>query len=453
MSLFKRAFAPERRTITSLPWLQSTSTQSGEAVTDHSALRLSAVWACVTLLADLVSAMPVDVYRAGRDFTRVPVDPVGVIARPSTLGLTRREWVQQGMISLLLRGNAYGLITARDTFKRPLHVDWLWPEMVTVLHAQALDRPGYFVAGIPTPQEDLVHLRGHMMPGRVEGLSPIAYQAETIGAGLAVQKFGAQWFGQGAHPSAILSTDHVLDADGAKAMKDRFVAAIRGRREPAVLGAGITYTPIQVSPEESQFLESQQASVNAIARMYRVPAERIGGTSGGSSLTYANRDQRNLDLLSDTVNFWLCKFEDALSDMLPPGEYAKFNVDSLLRADLKTRYEAHQIAIEAGFLTIDEVREIEDMAPLAAGEDATSSPHTRAQIEAAMKAVHTLIGTGMTAVEAREFLNSAGANLDIPGPDLAAAKATVTTTVGGANGNAAGTAVRADRVRRAGAGR
>lgn len=367
MSLFARS--REARAITSVPWFTESTSRSdaGVAVNERTALQLSAVWACVSLITDLIASMPVDVYTE-RNGVRRPVDKKpNIIASPSLRGLTRREWVSQAMHSLLINGNAFGVITS-EINGRIEAVEWVSPVNFSVYEPSELAPPIYYLDGQIIPSNKVVHLRANLVPGSVVGLSPIEYQAQTIGIGLAAQKFGAQWFGQGAHPSALLTTDHPLKPEQADAMKKRWIAALRGNREPAVMGAGIKYTAVQVTPNESQFLETTMANLGEIARIFKVPVELIGGAAEGSAVTYANREERGLDLLAFNIQPWLTKLEDALDALLPPGQFVKFNVDAMLRVDLITRFQAHAIALQNHFETLDEVRDLEDRAPLNNGE-------------------------------------------------------------------------------------
>jgi hypothetical protein len=134
-----------------------------------------------------------------------------------------------------------------------------------------------------------------------------------------------------------------------------------GRHRPAIVAGG-TYKPISVAPEEAQFLETTKANVATIARFYGVPPEMLAAESG-NSLTYANVEQRSLDFLTDGVRPWLVRLERAISTLLPRNQHAKFNPDAIVRVALKDRYDAHATAIAAGFLTINEARELEDLPP------------------------------------------------------------------------------------------
>lgn len=342
-------------------------TSSNVTVNADTALGLSAVQRSVRLLADTVSMLPVHAYRSNGDTrSKLPTQPQ-IVADPSLI-LSPEEWLQQAMVSLLLWGNAYGVVVTRDRLGIPTGAEWVDPKNVEVSQTSSLSRPSYRIGSSPVDADEVIHIRAFLKPGSVVGSAPLTMMRETFGLGLAAQKFGAQWFGADAHPTGILTTDGAVTEEAAKTIKARFMDALRGKREPAVLGAGMKYEQIQVSADESQFLETQQAVVADVARAFGIPAEMIGGSSSGSSVTYANREQSALDFLTFSINPWLVRIERALSAQLPQGQFVKFNPDALLRTDTKSRYEAHQIALKNHFQTIDEVRNLEDRPPLDNGE-------------------------------------------------------------------------------------
>jgi HK97 family phage portal protein len=131
-----------------------------------------------------------------------------------------------------------------------------------------------------------------------------------------------------------------------------------------VVGAGLRYERVSVPPDEAQFLDAQRFTVEQIARLYGIAPEMIGGATSGSSVTYANREQRSQDFLTFGLMPYLVALEDGLSALIPRPQRVRFNVDGVLRSDLKTRYEAHAIALSSAFMTVDEVRQIEDLPPM-----------------------------------------------------------------------------------------
>jgi len=350
--------------------LDAAPTYAGVGVDSDSALRLSAVWGCVGLLADLTSTMPLLAYRAG---ARQPVETEPLLFTAPAADTDLSDWLYEVMMSLLLRGNFYGLVVARSGAERPTQIEPLHPDRITVTVMPDQHGVVYRLDGSPIERDDLFHLRAYRMPGSVVGLSPIRYHAETIGLGLAAQQFGARFFGDNATPSGLLTSEQRLTGDQARQLHDRWKATRGGQRGTAVLGEGLKFQPISVAPEESQFLESQRFSVQQVARIYRVPPELLGSESG-NSMTYANIESRDLTLLKYALNPWLTRLERTLTRLLPRGTYCKFNRGQLLETDLLTRYQSYEIGLRAGFLTIDEVRELEDREPLPAPRPAIERP-------------------------------------------------------------------------------
>jgi HK97 family phage portal protein len=339
-------------------------TYSGAPVDEEHAMRLGAVWACVDLLSEIVATLPVDEYRRAEGGPPTLLAPSRLLSDPSGDGSGFEVWCRQLMDSLLLRGNGFGLIEAIDT-------DTLWPAQISVLHPDRITttREGSFgpvewrLDNKPIdqwPAGPLWHMSAYNTPGSPLGRSPIRYAAETVGLGLATRKFGSQWFGDGAHPTAVLESEHPISEADAIILKARIKATMYDNREPLALGAGVKLNSIQVNPNESQFLETSQANVADVARYFRVPPEMIGGKAA-DNLTYANQEQRGIAFLTYTLNPWLVRLERALSRLTPRGRFVKFNADALLRTDLKTRYEAHVLGIRAGMFTPNERRNIEDM--------------------------------------------------------------------------------------------
>jgi HK97 family phage portal protein len=137
------------------------------------------------------------------------------------------------------------------------------------------------------------------------------------------------------------------------------------QRGIAVLGSGAKFQPVTIAPEEAQFVETQKANVSTIARFFGVPPEMVGGETAGH-MAYSSPEQRSTDLLVYSVRPWLHRVERAVSALLPRTQEAKFNAGGMVRATLLDRYQAHEIALRAGFLTVNEVRELEDRPPLPA---------------------------------------------------------------------------------------
>jgi HK97 family phage portal protein len=342
---------------------RSRLTTSGQVVNDDRALQLSAVWGCVDLLSTLVSTLPIAEYRKIDGVRKVQTTPA-LLEDPAGDGTGFEVWLRQLITSCLLRGNAYGLIERIGPDGWPVQISSLHPDRITWRRERNLGPVTSFLDNEPIlrwPLGPLWHLPVYVTPGSPIGMSPIQYAANTIGLGLAAQRFGAGWFDGGGLPIGTLESDQIIDADTAVKLKERVRETMRPG-EPLVLGAGLKFNAIQVNPEDSQFLETSKANADDIARFFfrRPPGE-------GGAVTYANVEARSLDLLTYTLTGWLVPIEKALTRLRPRPRYVKFNADALVRVDLAGRYKAHDIAIRSGLNSRDERRELEEYGPIPDG--------------------------------------------------------------------------------------
>lgn len=343
----------------------------------RTAMTLAPVWASVRLIADSIAALPLQTFRKTGD-SREKIDTPPLFTDPSLFG-GQFESIQRPLVSLLLRGNAYGLITEFDSMG-PRRIEWLHPDEVSLQEDETTARPMWQWKGRPVEPfqgrdspGQLLHIPWIVMPGRVLGLSPISAFRETIQEGILAHRFGREWFKHGGIPSAVLETDQKVDEEQGNRIKQRFKDAVRGR-EPVVLGVGTEYKPISVNADESQFLMSIKANAAQIASIYGVPPDRVGGELAQRTITYANVEQDSLNLVKHSFQPYLVKLEQHFSQLLPRPQFVKFNVDALVRADLKSRMESHKLALDAGWLTKDEVRELEDLPPLTAAQEEEMAP-------------------------------------------------------------------------------
>jgi HK97 family phage portal protein len=377
-------------------------TSAGVAVTTDKALSVDAMWSSVNLLASTVANLPVDVFN-GSGTAKTPVVPMPPFVAMPSLIVTRRDWVYQAMVSLLLRGNAYGLVTAWKVDK-PQNVEWLDPDTVKVTQRSSLREPTYKINGEDVAADQLIHLRAFLKPGSAVGMSPVAYRAETLGISLAAREYGAGFYSSGGHPTAVLSNpEATLTPEDAAKVKERYRATVANKREPLVVGKDWKYDAIQVSPQEADFVASMGYSDAQIARMYGPGlAEVLGYQTAGSSLTYSNRVDRSLDLLTYTVMPWINKFEDLLTSSVGLPNVVKFNTNALLRADNKARFDAYKIGIDSGFLSDDEARELEDRPPLVLSTQDALAKYAEplgALVRAGFKPDAALVALGLDPIE------------------------------------------------------
>src|SRR6266508_4423328 len=270
--------------IGSIPPVQS---WSGVQVTPDRALRLSTVWGCVRLLADSVSTLPLQVFR---DDERDPLPTPRLLQRPSADHPELSDWLWATMACLLLRGNAWGMVTDRAGVL-PSQVDLLDPDRVAVQEDR--DAPPVIrVDGQEVDRGELWHVKAYPVAGSILGMSPVAYAREAIGLGIAAEQFGAKFFGDSATPQGVLTSEQRLDHDTAEALSARWEKRHGGRRKVAVLGSGAKFQQVSIAPEESQFIETQKLNAAQIAAIYGVPAGMLPGVELAGHEDYSSPEQR-----------------------------------------------------------------------------------------------------------------------------------------------------------------
>jgi len=344
-------------------------TTAGVNVLQSTALRVAIVYACVSLLADTVSQLPIDVYQRMRNGEKRLVQNTPQIIDQPGMWLTQMEWVQQQMVALLLRGNAFNLVSARDEDGYPTQLISINPDLVSVRRRPGDGRTIYTVNGELVDDYDMQHIRAFMIPGWPLGLSPVDSFSQTIGLGIASERFASRYFADNATPSSVLETAADITDETAREIQKRWIQSHGGARYPAVLGGGLQFKPISITPEESQFLQTQSFNNLQIARIFRIPPHMIGEvdrtTSWGKGIEEQSRMFYQLSLVP-----WLKRLEDKMTSWLPPNMYVRFNPEGLLRADTSERYAAYLQARQGGWLNVDEIREKEDLPPIEDGSGA-----------------------------------------------------------------------------------
>lgn len=209
---------------------------------------------------------------------------------------------------------------------------------------------------------DVRQLQLTHVPGEPLGQGPIQAWADGLRGAIDAHQYAAQWTKRGGRPTGILTTDQTLSAEMAKEWKDAANKTMTPEGGVAVLGSGLTYKQCYLTPAELQLLDVRKVNVISVARIFGIPARLMLTSGDGDSKTYANMEQESILFVRHTLMPYMREIEAALSELLPDD--VRFNVDGFLRPDTTTRYAAHKVAIEAGFLTIDEVRAIEGLNPL-----------------------------------------------------------------------------------------
>ncbi len=274
-------------------------------------------------------------------------------------------------MSWLARGNLYADVLQRSAAGYPVQLLPFHPDTVTMVLRDG--EPRWYVGGRPIEDNStFLHRRVNPVPGAIQGRSPIAQHAAQIGLSLTATAFGAAWFADGAHPGGMLTNSEIeMNGAEAKTARQRFMAALQGR-EPVVLGKGWNFSEIQISPEESQFLETQGYSEAQCCRIFGPGFAEVLGYESGGSLTYSNVESRSAHLLVYSVNKWLRRLERLLTSMLPRPQYVVIDRDAILQSTTLERYAAHASALTNGWKVINEIREDEDLPPVPWGNEPIS---------------------------------------------------------------------------------
>lgn len=379
MSFVERALASrsgsEQRVISGAPWRPWESPwwrfniggpvhPTRAAFGADKALGLPALYASVRLLADSLASLPVKIYTGAGPAPQRYTGPT-IFDLPSAVG-TKYDWLFVCMTSLLLHGNAWGLITGRDGYGYPTGIEWIPPDYVNVVDDEMQPwnplRARIYVSGRLMSRDELFHVRAFALAGRTEGISPMRAFAMTILNGLEAQQYGTDWYSNGGFPTGTFQNlECEVDREQANEIRGMLVDALR-TRTPLVFGRDWSFKEISVPPSEAQFIDAIRMNASQVAAVYGLPAERVGG-SRGDSMNYANSQDSALQII-EALRPWLVRLETAFADLLPANRYVRFDTDALLKTDLKTRTGIYQIQRSIGVRTVDELRALEDLPPM-----------------------------------------------------------------------------------------
>lgn len=323
-------------------------------VTQDSAI--PSVFRSMQLLADLVASLSLE--RVSPD---LPPDPDYPLFKRPNPNETYQTTMHKIMASLLYRGNAYLWVT-RDFDGEVSTIMVLNPDEVSVTPDQKNLYPEYQWRGKSlTRNREIYHIPLNLRPGHFVGLSPIQATRSLYDGIIAEQNMARRLFEDNATPSGTLTIPAKLSKPEIEAIKDSWIDSHGGRKHPAVLSGGAKFDQITLSPVDAQFIEQREFGVLEIARMFGLHPWFLG-SSDGSSLTYATTESLFRTLVVNTLNpTYLERIASTFTDMLPNGEYAQFNTDELLKADLKSRYDSYKVGLDAGFLDVEDVRKLEGL--------------------------------------------------------------------------------------------
>ena len=373
--LFKHRDNPKNRTTGSSYTFFMGGTTSGKAVTERSAMQMTAVYSCVRILAEAIAGLPVHLYRyTGAGGKEKALDhPLYLLLHdepnPEMSSFVFRETL---MTHLLLWGNAYAQII-RNGRGEVIALYPLMPNKMTVdrddtgqlyyKYYRSSDEAGGKNETVVLPPSDVLHIPGLGFDGLV-GYSPIAMAKNAIGLAIATEEYGAKFFANGAAPSGVL--EHPGTIKDPQRVREAWQSQFGGSQNSgkiAVLEEGMKYTPISISPEQAQFLETRKFQINEIARIFRVPPHMVGDLEKSS---FSNIEQQSLEFVKYTLDPWVIRWEQSIQRTLLTSEekktyFVKFNVEGLLRGDYQSRMNGYATARQNGWMSANDIRELENL--------------------------------------------------------------------------------------------
>ena len=381
--IFRSRDKPQNKTAGSSYTFYMGGTTSGKSVTERSAMQMTAVYSCVRILAEAVAGLPLHLYRYNDDGGKEKAidHPLYRLLHdepnPEMSSFVFRETL---MTHLLLWGNAYAQVI-RNGKNEVVALYPLMPNKMSVDRDssgqlyysyyrgtdEAIRDKEHTVILKPT---DVLHIPGLGFDGLV-GYSPIAMAKNAIGMAIACEEFGARFFANGAAPSGVL--EHPGTIRDPSRLRETWQSQFGGASNSgkvAILEEGMKYTPISISPEQAQFLETRKFQINEIARIFRVPPHMVGDLEKSS---FSNIEQQSLEFVKYTLDPWVIRWEQSLQRaLLGFGEkekyFFKFNLEGLLRGDYQSRMNGYAIGRQNGWMSANDIRELENLDRIPAEE-------------------------------------------------------------------------------------
>lgn len=347
-------------------------TFAGVDVSEDSALHVMAVWRAVNLISSRIASLPLKVYRNMPDGLRVDVTGEQALFQGEAYpDVTWYEYLETSLVHLLLWGNAYTLKIKNEAGDKILRVLPIEPSRVTVKRgpSSSLNPSGktFKVAGMsldPLTPAEVMHVPGLGYDG-IKGLSPIAYARQAIGVSVAAEEVAAKMFDSGLLNAGYIQAETELTDDQAAQIKqgwrDKIAGVVRSY-EVAILANGLKYTPATIPPKDAQWLEARQFGVQEISRLYGVDPDFLAENSATGN---TNVEQRSINLVKYGLNQWLTRLEKRISVHLAPrATFVEFALNGLLRGDAATQSGFYASALGAGWMTVNEVRALENLPPI-----------------------------------------------------------------------------------------
>ena len=340
---------------------------AGVNINNSSAFEIVAFFSAVSLISDTISTLPVDaLYRADGEI--FPYRPRPAWVDQPDVDNTRQAHYQQVLVSLMVSGNSFTRVF-RDPNGEVVNLVVLDPTTVEIKR-NALGRKMFQVEKESKllTSDDVIHITDLLEPGALRGMSRVSKLSDALGVASALQSYAATFFGQGATTAGVIEfPGALLTAEQAKTLQDGFDSRHKGWKrahKTGILSGGATYKQTTVPNDSAQFLESRRFAVEEIARAFNIPLHMLGVPDTAS---YASVEQNAIQFVTHTLRPYVEKLEWAYTRLLPTPAYLKFNVNGLMRGDFQTRIQAYSVASQAGFMSINDIRRLEDLRSVEGG--------------------------------------------------------------------------------------
>ena len=374
LGLFRSRDKPQNA-VSAMPTFYFGPSSAGKSVTPRSAIQVSTVYACVRVIAETVASLPLHVYEnTDTGSVKAQEHPLYRILHDEPNAEMTSFVMREVMLShLLLWGNSYSQII-RSGRNQIVGLYPLLPDRMEVDRnsAGALTYAYTTTEGrtVRLAQEEVLHIPGLGFDG-VMGYSPIALEKNAIGLGIAAEEYGSKFFGNGATPSGVLT--HPNTVKNPKALRESWNNAYGGSANAgkvAILEEGMRFDRISIPNNEAQFLETRKFQVSEICRIYRVPPHLVGDLEHA---TFSNIENQSISFGVHTIRPWLVRIEQSMNRALfSPNEKGRFfvriNMDGLMRGAYKERMEGYAIARQNGWMSANDIRELENMNPISDAE-------------------------------------------------------------------------------------
>jgi HK97 family phage portal protein len=346
--------------------------QSGTVVNPETVFKVNAIFSAVSLISDTISTLPVDSY-IRRDGARFAFRPRPAWVQQPDIDTTKEAFYGSLIVSLLLDGNGFVRVF-RDGAGRVINMTVLNPARVEIRKNKVGEVVYVYEGeGKPLNKNEMIHIPDVVRPGEIRGISRVTALKDNFGLALALESYAARFFGQGATTQGLIEFPGNLTPEQAKQLVDGFDARHRGFRKAhktGVLSGGAKYVNTSVENDKAQFIDSRRMAVEDVARAFNIPPHLLGlpGTN-----TYSSVEQNNIAFVTHTLRPIVQKLESAFTPLMvnePGGSTAfiKFTLDGLLRGDANSRFSAYSVGLQAGYLTINDIRRLEDLPPVDGGE-------------------------------------------------------------------------------------